>query len=1196
MMPRTVPVYPGPLEMTADEHYEYVESRAIITEDDARIVVEGGITVNIEFGTTFEERHSEDCACPICRDVEKAKMGRTTVITGGNGEVFGESDGEGEDGDGEGEDDDDDDEDGGVGALSSNEVDDEHDGEVIFAGTGKMVQVKITKPTTPAKHRLQKSKESEASTSTSTVHTDGTSNSARSVTSLHALHAERATSEFGSMEVSGSDTSGVAIGYSHSPSYSFATLPDAEGSFVQKRGRSISKDLHATWDPLIKSKEGLASRGLGAMTRSLSKRSLSSGKEKHNGGEGSGSNRTSKVWRFARTLSRRSINSGHSSQTRKEAKEYAKVEGRKDDGGDMDGGFSSSFEGPDLQTSFRGDSIAEHGEEATSRVAIRSQEESPIGDFPEFNLAHFGSGRGSVSGSNISTPKTERAVRKRSPSLRSKHYSARGSLSFNWENISSDTVYHKHARRFYANPAAYGEEIPGYNPETDNPYLEYDRYREVSEWADSTEEVDPDHVVALTTRELKRLCGDEVKTPFDFIPEGYVNPPNSKHSSVCGDDDDTILGDEFDKEPEVHHKNLISLLGMPGWSHQWEDMTKMQRHFHIVAAGDWRMGPVFDLRSNYSDYYGVPLFEPSDAGCYGVNRKDVRGLDVPGLEELELKFKMNREKIEAGHAFDDSDQGADTDEDIDQESPAEYDSDGFLYDDDIRPEDKNSYGATSLAGAEAARIYRRPTVGNEGSEGNKYGEGSEAGDYAGSEVEGFGTTDDHRAENGPNNLSFRARMAKGHTVAGRFNQGMFTPSNPGSFVSQDSYDTFDDEEESEGGEFQEYSFGNSSYHGTECQDDFVIGTSKFVPHAFQLYPEYEAAKDPTTIGITPDEVEAARPQRWDTNFMEDILGYSANESHKPRDPTAEMVLMSYLDPVNADGSKTRSGSSAGSTTPNASPSKSTKLTKPFAPMLRSIPRPFKKNTSNHSESTPVTNTARKFSLSSANISKLENKSQGLYKSKAKSSKGSKGKGHVKRRWKGKGKAKPPPSVDSSESDSNTSYVDLTRPGSSFSAPPAQSLILYLYGHGIGANHIAFLLQPLSQKFLYDSSSSWWPLSSPHTSTTHLLLPTDPHNLSTTPLSTSVPAGTLATPIRFPPHHLFTPTTVNTILRHCAGEKQWWEGPDAVDPDGHKLPETFKKLQRGMAMRKAETLIRKVVENFLFWRLRGERPHQGLMKG
>ncbi|KAI9642878.1 hypothetical protein NHQ30_008612 [Ciborinia camelliae] len=1169
-MLRTVPIYPGPLRMSAEEHYEHVESRATVTKEGNRIICRDNITVNVDFGTVNEARHSEDCVCVVCRNVERIKMGKSTVITGGNGEFVGDEDegcGEGEShwGGGNREDEDD---------CDNEKRGGEHDGEVIFAGSGRMTQFKISKPFTP---KLRKGKE--AGASTLTIRTDGWG----SRSSLPGHEVQRDRGESRSLEVSRSNTSGIQIALAPSPP------PDSGVSLRNEREQSSSKDLHATWDPRTKNKEGLTSKGLGAMKRSLSRRSLTMGKEKKKENVGSGNSRTSKVWAFARSLSRRSDNKGHSSQMRKGPKEgHADFEERMDESGEIEGQHSSFEEGESSHTSFQGDDVVEHGEWGMPEAFIGPRRNPEIDDFPNFDPEQFvpptpaewqNTKRRSGSESNISMLSLEERSRSRSPSLGSRHYSSRGSFSLNWDNISSDTVYHKHARRFYQNPSAYGEEIPGYNPETDNPYLEYDRFQEVSEWADSTEEADPDHVVALTTRELKRLYGDEVKVPFDFIPEGYANPPNSKTGSVIGDDEDaylTITGQEWDeeKEPEFKHKDLVSLLGMPGWRHDWEDMTKMQRHFHIVAPGDWRMGQVFDVKSNYSDYYGVPLFEPHDVGLCGVDRKDMRGLDIPGLEELELKFRMaGCDNADAG-GHEERDPGGQADDNVGHESAVEYDSDGFLYDDDKRGQITGSVWPAGFTASEARRIYQRPSDEGEGSENTKSVEGSEAGEYEGSMVEGYGTTDNHLIgtnTNGYGDDSFRVRMAQGYTVPGRlFEQSMMDPANLGSLDSEEEYDTDDDEEyESDDGASNEYSFGDSSYHDTDCQEDYVIGTSIFAPHAFQLYPPYDSANDCTTVGLTPDEVESARPPAWDAEYMEDILRYSVNEEHKARDPTAEMVLMSYLDPVSTEdgpsqsGSKSRSRSSTGSTTPVPSPTKS------LVPTFKSFPP-------TPSIGGRSTISFRKPSLSTANVAKLEGKAKDKGKGKYQASKSSKGKGKAK----GKGKSKiAPPSHHSSDSDSNTSYVDLTRSGSSYAVPPAQSLILYLHGCGLSTSYIAFLLQPLDHQFLYDSSSSWWP----------------PTSSTPIPSSTDTDAPSKS-PKRFPPHHLFTPSTVSQILSHCAGPKQWWEEPHAIDPYGKLLPASFKTLQRGMQMRKAKVLVRKCVENFYFWRLRGAVPHSNLMRG
>ncbi|APA12240.1 predicted protein [Sclerotinia sclerotiorum 1980 UF-70] len=1232
-MPRAVPIYPGPLSMTEDEHYSFVEAQATITEDGSRIIFEEDITVNVDFGTEIEDRHSEDCVCVICRNVERLKMGKRTVIRGGNGEVF-ERDESADKFDGERDESEDEDfrdesdEKGGGHVFAYDLRHDDHDGGINFLGRGEMSEVRISKPFTSKCHKLGKGKEVKSSTSAiSTIpNFHGDELEVHSALPEHEqqYEVERDEIEMDSFEESG-NTSGIKIAYSHAPS----PPPDSGDDLSRERGRSTREDLHTTWDlhtncdPQTKNKKCLPRKGLVAAKRHLSKRSLSIGRRRGEGkgSEDSGSSRASRVLNFARSLSRRSNNSGNSLQTQQATKEEnTTLEAQMDESVDIGDQNFSFQEGESLHTSFQGDEdIVEHGDGNGTRSFIGPRRNPEIHDFPAFDpsqfiqttpVASYGFRRRLVSESNASTLELENRSRSRSrsPSVPSHHYSSCGPFSLNWDNISSDTVYHKHARRFYENPSAYGEEILGYNPETDNPYLAYDRYQEVSEWADSTEESDPDHVVALTTRELKRLYGEEVPIPFDFIPEGYVNPPNSKNGSVIGDDEDddaAIKAEELDdeKESDVKHKNLIYLLGMPGWAHEWEEMTKMQRHFHIVAAGDWRMGPVFDVESNYSDYYGVPFFEPNDMGLDGVNRREVRELDIPGLEKLELKYRLEESDDEDDDGYERY-QRRHSDRNIENECSAEYDSDGFLYDDE-RGERTGYFGQTASPASEAERFYRRPSNEGQVSESNNSSEGSEVGDYAGSVVEGYGTTDDHRTAlniNGRIDDSFRARMARGYTFTGKFDQNMFTSSNAGSVISEETYDSdYDEEYESDDGISHDYSFENSSYHGTECQEDYAIGTSTFTPHAFQLYPPYDAANDCTTIGISPDDIENTRSKSWDADFMEDILGYSVQEGLKPRDPTAEMVLMSYLEPISksvksrySSDAKSRSRSSTGSLTPVPSPTKSTRTTRSFVPSLRSIPRSFNRNKSlpptpevDYFDPFPKTDRStvsiRKASLSTANIAKLNSKTKDQFKtstqSQAKSKTSSKTKGSTKGKFNSISKATkksriPSPPSSTSSSNSNTSYVDLTRSGSAYAVPPAQSLILYLHGHGLSMDHIAFLLQPLDERFLYDSNSSWWPAS---------VLPS-PSSLPTSP------------PIHFPSHTHFTPNTLSQILKHCSAPPRWWEIPGARDPDGKLLPECFKTLQRGMAVRKAGGLVRKVVENFFWWRVGGGRPHGNLMGG
>ncbi|ATZ49382.1 hypothetical protein BCIN_04g05380 [Botrytis cinerea B05.10] len=1258
MLPRAVPPYPGPLSMTPEQHYELVEAQALITEEGDRILFEEDITLNVDFGTRVEERHFEGCVCVVCKEVERGMGGRTSVTGGVEGECA-ECVCADEERDGDDDDDDNDD-------------DNDHDGESLFIGTGEMSQVKISKPLSPELHRMRRRKQAGSSTasistvsSMSTTHADEWKK--RNASLEH--DDEYQVSEMDSSDETENNSSGVTTAYSHAPVPSSSSGDDV----LRERGMTAGQEeeLHATWNSQVKDKKCWSNKVGGGVARSLSKRSLSIGrsrdKERGRGSDGSAGSRTGKVWHFARSLSRRSDNSGHSSRTIQPAKDDHTMLGAQMDGSGYQDHYSSFEEEENPNMSFQGDEdIMEPRDGARPFIGPRRNPE--IHDFPRFDPAQFTPSksarvasdsvrRRSGSESDVSTlgPHAARSrSRSRSPSLRSRHYSSRGSFSLNWDNISSDTVYHKHARRFYQNPAAYGAEIPGYNPETDDPYLAYDRYREVSEWADSTEEADPDHVVALTTRELKRLCGAEIRIPFDFIPEGYVNPPASKAGSVVGDDEDAVTTMEMEEDdeergpgPQPSHKNLVDLLGMPGWAHEWEDMTKMQRHFHIVAAGDWRMGPVFDVKSNYSDYFGVPLFELNDVGLDGVNRREVRGLEIPDLKELELRFRLEGCEGEDG-GCEERDQRRCSDEDVKAGSPTEYDSDGFLYDDDKQGEVTGNFDPTESTGSEADRFSRRPS---DVSLSNRSGDGSD-GDYAGSIVEGYGITDDRRTGANINpriDDTFRGRMARGYTLNSRFGQDTFAPSNADSVISEEPYDTDDDEDyESDDGVSANYSFGNSSYHGTECQEDYAIGTSKFAPHAFQLYPPYEAANDCTTIGIAPSEIQNTRPSSWDADFMEDILGYSVHEENrKPHDPTAEMVIMSYLDPVpqsrrSSIGAKSRSRSSSGSLTPVPSPTKSTRTTRSFVPSVKSLSRSFARNrplpptpedasckTFSKYELKSVSS-LRKPSLSTANIAKLNKHKEksSLPKpthpqnptSKSKSirskttlskiSTKSKPKHKPILRLKPRKSKNPAPPRSTSSSDSNTSYVDLTRCGSAYAVPPAQSLILYLHGRGLGADHIAFLMQSLDEKFLYDSNSNWWPLdplSSVSASAVAPIrylhskittLPNVPLCADSSP--TPPPPQTNIAPIRFPPHTLFTPTTVSQILQRCRREAEWWEPADARDPDGKILPPSFRLLKKGMRVRKARGLVRKTVENFLWWRIGGGVgvgvPHGNLMRG
>jgi hypothetical protein len=181
-------------------------------------------------------------------------------------------------------------------------------------------------------------------------------------------------------------------------------------------------------------------------------------------------------------------------------------------------------------------------------------------------------------------------------------------------------------RSFWAQPKAFGYNIKGYDPAYDNPCLHYHRDQEIQEWTSTTEEYIPEHVYALTTAELKQLHGAAIK--FDVVRTTYKVPTNTpaayspSHSEIW---EETLVDDT---EPQYNRKDLTKLLGLPKPQHDLDELLQIDMNFHIVA--DWEPYG-FDLDTNYSDFYGVPLFDSSPETW----------LESPDDEDVELENEVS---------------------------------------------------------------------------------------------------------------------------------------------------------------------------------------------------------------------------------------------------------------------------------------------------------------------------------------------------------------------------------------------------------------------------------------------------------------------------------------------------------------------------------------------------------------------------
>lgn len=126
----------------------------------------------------------------------------------------------------------------------------------------------------------------------------------------------------------------------------------------------------------------------------------------------------------------------------------------------------------------------------------------------------------------------------------------------------------------------------------------------------------------------------------------------------------------------------------------------------------------------------------------------------------------------------------------------------------------------------------------------------------------------------------------------------------------------------------------------------------------------------------------------------------------------------------------------------------------------------------------------------------------------------------------------------------------------------QALIQYLLFSGHSIDNVAKLLAPLDKKFLYESESRWW------------------RNC------------------RVPQHTQLTDKIVEKVLEVAKADKEWWG--EEKDKDGLMKGKRMPKEQVLLQMRQREkgvkVLAKKSVENYLWWRLRGEQPHWDCKSG
>jgi hypothetical protein len=147
------------------------------------------------------------------------------------------------------------------------------------------------------------------------------------------------------------------------------------------------------------------------------------------------------------------------------------------------------------------------------------------------------------------------------------------------------------------------------------------------------------------------------------------------------------------------------------------------------------------------------------------------------------------------------------------------------------------------------------------------------------------------------------------------------------------------------------------------------------------------------------------------------------------------------------------------------------------------------------------------------------------------------------------------SSDDSEADYDSEENILQRPRSQ---PPSQAIIHYLTYKGQPLSSITSLLAPLDADFLYTQTSRWFRT------------------------------------IRIPEVHELNDAMMAEVLAVCKAEKQWWE--EEVDQQGKVIPQALRIMQGKMRERQVGQLAKVSVENYFWWRLRGEMVHGTVPRG
>jgi hypothetical protein len=124
--------------------------------------------------------------------------------------------------------------------------------------------------------------------------------------------------------------------------------------------------------------------------------------------------------------------------------------------------------------------------------------------------------------------------------------------------------------------------------------------------------------------------------------------------------------------------------------------------------------------------------------------------------------------------------------------------------------------------------------------------------------------------------------------------------------------------------------------------------------------------------------------------------------------------------------------------------------------------------------------------------------------------------------------------------------------------PAQAIIQYLTFKGVPLQTIAKKLSVLDADFLYKSESRWWKKT------------------------------------RIPELWQLNDNIINHVLDVCKSDKLWWE--EELDGFGRKIPTALQILQSRVRVTEVKRLAQKSIENYLWWRLRGETVHCDLPKG